>query len=211
MEEADKPVLRNWRGEAVTDAGEADENKTIGFRAHGKPEDSRDDLPQIVIGMAVTREGIPVRGSPVSRSGEQDGVFMAIVSGGVDRPAAIVCRGMAAPEWGPGSPLAGLPEYLPEPNAVGVLLLFEPEFQLCERVFQPRYPAVLDRSEPVPGRIDLRVDDQRRVRNGGYRAAAATALAAAVRAAASAGPSNVAGPGTAHVTSAGYLVPAASA
>ncbi len=32
-----------------------------GFRTHGKSKDSRDDLPQIVIGMAVTRDGIPVR------------------------------------------------------------------------------------------------------------------------------------------------------
>ena len=31
------------------------------FRAHGKPEDSRDDLPQVIVGMAVTRDGIPVR------------------------------------------------------------------------------------------------------------------------------------------------------
>ena len=31
------------------------------FRRHGKSKDSRDDLPQIVIGLAVTREGIPVR------------------------------------------------------------------------------------------------------------------------------------------------------
>jgi IS4 transposase len=61
LEEADEPVLRNWRGEAVTDAREADEDKTTGFRAHGKSKDSRDDLPQIVIGMAVTRDGIPVR------------------------------------------------------------------------------------------------------------------------------------------------------
>jgi len=61
LEEADKPILRNWRGEAVTDAQDADEDKTTGFRAHGKSKDSRDDLPQIVIGMAVTRDGIPVR------------------------------------------------------------------------------------------------------------------------------------------------------
>ena len=32
-----------------------------GFRTYGKSKDSRDDLPQIVIGMAVTRDGIPVR------------------------------------------------------------------------------------------------------------------------------------------------------
>ena len=33
----------------------------MGFRTHGKSKDSRDDLPQVVIGMAVTRDGIPVR------------------------------------------------------------------------------------------------------------------------------------------------------
>ena len=32
-----------------------------GFRAHGKSKDHRDDLPQIVIGLAVTRTGIPIR------------------------------------------------------------------------------------------------------------------------------------------------------
>ncbi len=35
--------------------------KQTGFRAYGKSKDSRDDLPQVVIGMAVTRTGIPVR------------------------------------------------------------------------------------------------------------------------------------------------------
>jgi transposase len=30
-------------------------------RAYGKSKDSRDDLPQVVIGLAVTREGVPVR------------------------------------------------------------------------------------------------------------------------------------------------------
>ena len=30
----------------------------VGFRTYGKSKDSRDDLPQIVIGMAVTRDGI---------------------------------------------------------------------------------------------------------------------------------------------------------
>lgn len=57
----DDPVPRNWRGEVAGGDEEADENKTAGFRAHGKSKDSRDDLPQIVTGMAVTREGIPVR------------------------------------------------------------------------------------------------------------------------------------------------------
>jgi hypothetical protein len=32
-----------------------------GFRSYGKSKDSRDDLPQVVVGMAVTRDGIPVR------------------------------------------------------------------------------------------------------------------------------------------------------
>jgi len=35
--------------------------KETGFRTHGKSKDHRDDLPQVVIGMAVTRDGIPVR------------------------------------------------------------------------------------------------------------------------------------------------------
>jgi hypothetical protein len=37
------------------------EDKEVGFRTWGKSKDHRDDLPQIVIGLAVTREGIPVR------------------------------------------------------------------------------------------------------------------------------------------------------
>jgi hypothetical protein len=60
LEEADEDVLRDWRGEKAS-GDDADEDKTAGFRTHGKTEDSRDDLPQIVIGMAVTRGGMPVR------------------------------------------------------------------------------------------------------------------------------------------------------
>ena len=37
------------------------EGETVGFRTWGKSKDHRDDLPQVVIGMAVTREGIPIR------------------------------------------------------------------------------------------------------------------------------------------------------
>src|SRR5260370_36068951 len=59
--DADDPVARNWRGELARSDEEADDDKAAGFRAHGKSKDSRDDLPQIVIGMAVTRAGIPVR------------------------------------------------------------------------------------------------------------------------------------------------------
>src|SRR3954454_2504 len=37
------------------------ENGTPAFRAYGHSKDHRPDLPQVVIGLAVTREGIPVR------------------------------------------------------------------------------------------------------------------------------------------------------
>ncbi|MDF1597875.1 MAG: IS1634 family transposase [Acidimicrobiia bacterium] len=37
------------------------EGETVGFRARGHSKDHRPDLPQVVIGMAVTREGIPIR------------------------------------------------------------------------------------------------------------------------------------------------------
>jgi hypothetical protein len=40
---------------------EADEDDGEGFRRYGHSKDHRPDLPQIVIGLAVTREGIPVR------------------------------------------------------------------------------------------------------------------------------------------------------
>jgi len=59
-EEADEDVPRDVRGECVP-AGSKEEAGQAGFRTHGKPEDSRDDLPQVIVGMAVTRDGIPVR------------------------------------------------------------------------------------------------------------------------------------------------------
>jgi transposase len=43
------------------DEEEDDTAEQRGFRRYGKSKDHRDDLPQIVIGLAVTREGIPVR------------------------------------------------------------------------------------------------------------------------------------------------------
>ena len=62
--EADEAVHRDETGRP-TDPGaqapEAEAEVTGGFRAHGKSKDHRDDLPQIVIGMAVTRTGIPIR------------------------------------------------------------------------------------------------------------------------------------------------------
>jgi Transposase DDE domain len=71
--EADEEVPRDWRGEKTAGQdgthgdqpgrgdGENPAGKPAGFREYGKSKDSRDDLPQIVIGLAVTREGIPVR------------------------------------------------------------------------------------------------------------------------------------------------------
>ena len=74
LEDADVPVARDEDGHVLPDqpasaddrgtseggTSEGGENR-VGFRTYGKSKDSRDDLPQIVIGMAVTRDGIPVR------------------------------------------------------------------------------------------------------------------------------------------------------
>jgi IS4 transposase len=83
-DEPDMPVARDARGrpipdsspaatettttseatttnEATTEKGEATDADGAGFRTYGKSKDSREDLPQVVIGMAVTRAGIPVR------------------------------------------------------------------------------------------------------------------------------------------------------
>jgi Transposase DDE domain len=78
VEDADEPVTRDERGEVVDDGrqtppevagdqaegaadGEGEQPRRAGFRTWGKSKDARGDLPQIVIGMAVTRTGIPVR------------------------------------------------------------------------------------------------------------------------------------------------------
>jgi Transposase DDE domain len=64
-EEADEPVFRDDHGMPLASGnagnGEDGERDPGGFRTWGKSKDHRDDLPQIVIGMAVTRDGIPVR------------------------------------------------------------------------------------------------------------------------------------------------------
>jgi Transposase DDE domain len=61
-EEADAPVARDERGNPVPDgAGSAAGTREAGFRTWGRSKDRRDDLPQVVIGMAVTRDGIPLR------------------------------------------------------------------------------------------------------------------------------------------------------
>jgi hypothetical protein len=67
LDEPDEPVDRDEHG-ALTNSGHPDGNtdgqdtmKAAGFRTYGKSKDARPDLPQVVIGMAVTRDGIPVR------------------------------------------------------------------------------------------------------------------------------------------------------
>jgi hypothetical protein len=59
--EPDDPVARDEHGHCDPGAVPTDDVRDVGFRTYGKSKDHRDDLPQVVIGMAVTREGIPVR------------------------------------------------------------------------------------------------------------------------------------------------------
>jgi Transposase DDE domain len=66
LDEPDEPIARDQHGHALPETsdpttGDGDDAKPAGFRAYGKSKDHRDDLPQVVIGMAVTRTGIPVR------------------------------------------------------------------------------------------------------------------------------------------------------
>jgi hypothetical protein len=62
LDEPDEPGPRDPQGRVRPDGdGEEDEGGTVGFRTYGKSKDHRPDLPQIVVGMAVTRDGIPVR------------------------------------------------------------------------------------------------------------------------------------------------------
>ena len=44
-----------------TESNQDGKREPDAFRTWGKSKDHRDDLPQVVIGMAVTRDGIPVR------------------------------------------------------------------------------------------------------------------------------------------------------
>jgi hypothetical protein len=62
-DEPDEPVARDQRGHRLPQptGGDGDGQQAAGFRSYGKSKDHRDDLPQIVVGMAVTRTGIPVR------------------------------------------------------------------------------------------------------------------------------------------------------
>ena len=70
LDDPDEPLARDEHGHPLPDHADHPDNgkdgkdgkeNSVGFRAYGKSKDSRDDLPQIVIGMAVTRDGIPVR------------------------------------------------------------------------------------------------------------------------------------------------------
>ena len=86
LDEPDTPIRRDARGYPVPDGehagpdtapqartdnvGNSDtaeapttdgEDDRVGFRTHGKSKDHRGDLPQVVVGMAVTRTGIPIR------------------------------------------------------------------------------------------------------------------------------------------------------
>jgi hypothetical protein len=70
LDEPDEPIARDQRGHVLPETsgpatGDGDHAKPAGFRTYGKSngksKDHRDDLPQVVIGMAVTRTGIPVR------------------------------------------------------------------------------------------------------------------------------------------------------
>jgi len=60
LDEPDELTWRDEQGRAVEE-GDRSAAKQAGFRTYGKSKDSRDDLPQVVVGMAVTRTGIPVR------------------------------------------------------------------------------------------------------------------------------------------------------
>jgi hypothetical protein len=57
---ADEPVSRDGRGDPVR-AEDPAAVRLGGFRAFGHSKDHRPDRPQIVVGMAVTRGGIPIR------------------------------------------------------------------------------------------------------------------------------------------------------
>ena len=61
LDEADEPVARDERGELLAEGDGGEAAGHVGFRSYGRSKDHRPDLPQVVVGMAVTREGIPVR------------------------------------------------------------------------------------------------------------------------------------------------------
>jgi hypothetical protein len=58
-EDTDEPTDRDEHGRLTT--GDTEPAGEAGLRSFGKSKDHRDDLPQVIVGMAVTRDGIPVR------------------------------------------------------------------------------------------------------------------------------------------------------
>jgi hypothetical protein len=60
VDDEDEPLWRDEKGKVVAE-DDATAVKQAGFRTWGKSKDHRDDLPQVIVGMAVTRTGIPVR------------------------------------------------------------------------------------------------------------------------------------------------------
>jgi Transposase DDE domain len=58
---ADEPVARDAHGRPVDGENADGVGERVGFRTYGHSKDHREDLPQVVIGMAVTRSGIPIR------------------------------------------------------------------------------------------------------------------------------------------------------
>ena len=61
LDEPDTPIARDERGYPLPEPDGDGDGKPAGFRSYGKSKDHRDDLPQVVVGMAVTPTGIPVR------------------------------------------------------------------------------------------------------------------------------------------------------
>ena len=60
-DEADEPLPRDEHCVVLAEEDDGEAVRTSGFRSYGHSKDHRPDLPQVVVGMAVTREGIPVR------------------------------------------------------------------------------------------------------------------------------------------------------
>jgi hypothetical protein len=61
LDETDEPVARDEHGRIRPGVEPTDAVRDVGLRTYGNSKDHRDDLPQVVVGMAVTRGGIPVR------------------------------------------------------------------------------------------------------------------------------------------------------
>jgi Transposase DDE domain len=60
-QQVEPPATDTATGAAVGKSETPEALRQAGFRTWGKSKDHRDDLPQVVVGMAVTRDGIPIR------------------------------------------------------------------------------------------------------------------------------------------------------